>query len=129
MEARLKTKLGIKLVIDPRHAYPKGHTPGDFWYYITGRETNRCDVTYEAVRKPKGIVVDPWAMRLRPGLFRELLGSGFDDKTGIHLQFVRDWSPWFFSESFREALETLTEDESSVLDLWGEEDGRVAISS
>jgi hypothetical protein len=99
---------------DPRHAYPTNQIASDFWYYITGRNTHRCDLTYEPVEKPEGIVVDPWAMRLRPGLFDQLLGSDYADKTELSFSFWRDWSPWFFSEEFRARLEQYPEDYTSI---------------
>jgi hypothetical protein len=122
-ESRIQSSLGIKFILDPRHAFPKTHIPTDFWYYITGRDTHRCDLTYEAVHKPEGIVVDPWSLRLRPELFNTLLGSQYGDKTELLLSFWRDWSPWFFSEEFRERWESYKEDPSLVVNYLRGHDG------
>jgi hypothetical protein len=116
-EARLRTTFKINLIVDPRHAYPKGTVPSDFWYYLSGRDTHRCDMTYETVVKPEGLVVGPWALRLRPGFYDALRASGYDDTTGIALSFWRDWSPWFFSEEFREQFENYVVDETRIASL------------
>jgi hypothetical protein len=115
-EARLRTTFKINLVVDPRHAYPKGTIPSDFWYYLTGKDTHRCDMTYETVTKPEGLVVGPWALRLRPGFYDALRGSGYPDTT-VALAFWRDWSPWFFSEEFREQFERFVVDDTRIANL------------
>jgi hypothetical protein len=117
-EGRLQATFGIRVIVDPRHAYPKGTIPSDFWYYLTGRDSFRCDLTYETVTKPEGLVVDPWALRLRPGFFDALRESGYPDKIGIALAFRRDWSPWLFSEEFREQFERFSRDETRIMNPW-----------
>ena len=120
VEARLKSQFGINVVVDPRHAFPKVNIPSNFWYYVSGRESHRCDITFETVNKPEGLVVSAWDLRLRRGVFASLIGSKYADQTGMALSLWRDWSPWFFSEEFRETYENLKPDGSILVDLWDE---------
>ncbi|MDA9520165.1 hypothetical protein XI06_07320 [Bradyrhizobium sp. CCBAU 11434] len=116
-EQRLRTTFKFRVLVDPRHAYPKITIPSDFWYYLTGKDTHRCDMTYETVVKPEGLVVGPWALRLRPGFYDALRESGYPDTTGIALAFWRDWSPWLFSEEFRERFEQFVLDDTRIVSL------------
>jgi hypothetical protein len=114
-QKRVNYHFSTNVRVDPRYAFPRNNIAPDNWYYITGRNDFRCDLTWETVRKPEGIVVDPWILRLWPSLVDHLLGS-LADKNSLMRNLQRDWSPWLLSEEFRELFEEAAEDTSLLVE-------------
>jgi hypothetical protein len=112
---RFQEQTGVKLVLDPAFAWPETQHDAAYWYYITGRGEFRCDLSCETVAKPDGFVLDPWNLRLRPGL-REALLNSLGDRRIMAFALWRDWSPWFLSEEYRDFCESFTADEGGFYD-------------
>jgi hypothetical protein len=110
---RFQHATGFTLVVDPSFAWPDQRHQIDFWYFITGHDEFRCDLSGETVRRPEGIMLDPWELRLRPGLVRTLLGS-VTDRQRQQLAVVRDWTPWLLSEAYRDFFESFARDEAQL---------------
>ncbi len=117
MAARLRfqEQTGVKLVLDPAFAWPETKHDAAYWYYITGREEFRCDLSCETVRKPEGFVLDPWDLRQRPGL-REAILNSLGDRRIMMVALWRDWSPWVLSEEYRDFCNSFTADEGGFYD-------------
>jgi hypothetical protein len=107
----------VNVKVDPRFAYPLNEISLDYWRYLTGRDSYRCDLSYETVASDEGCIVDPWALRLKTGLLDELLG---DMRLNYrrYLAFWRDWSPWLLSEEFREILQSYEDNPTPLTSFW-----------
>jgi hypothetical protein len=110
---RFQEQTGIKMVLDPQFAYPKTTHDVSYWYFITGRDEFRCDLSSETVRKPEGYMLDPWDLRLRPGLPDAMVGA-LADGPRMRRTIWRDWSPWLVSEEFRGFFESFRADEKRL---------------
>ena len=110
---RFEHTTGFKLVMDPAFAWPKQVHDIAFWYYITGRDRFRCDLSGETVQAPEGFMLDAWELRLRPALVQVLLG-GVADQERMRLTLWRDWTPWLLSEEFREFFDSFKVDEAAL---------------
>ena len=108
-EARTSHTLSVNIQIAPGFRFPKSPITADNWYFLTGHEELRCDITSETITKPDGVIIDPWTIRLWPSLMDHLLGR-VADKRGMSQTFYRDWSPWVLSEEFRELTENVIEE-------------------
>jgi hypothetical protein len=103
-ETYLTVNHKMKVVIDPRFAFPRQEISADYWRYATGSDTFRCDLSYETVHWPEACIIDPWAVRLKSGLLEALLGD-LQNNYVKYLNFWRDWSPWVVSEEFRDVIQ------------------------
>jgi len=116
---RFQHATGFKLIVDPAFAWPEHVHDISFWYFITGRDNFRCDLSGEKVQQPEGVMLDPWALRLRPKLVELLLGT-VAEENDMRLTLVRDWSPWLLSDEFREFFESFEPNESNLARLLGD---------
>jgi len=113
---RFKEQTGIQMVVDPAFAYPKTTHDAKWWYYITGFDNFRCQLSNETVHKPEGYMLDAWDLRIRPGLAEAILGS-VADRQLMAFTFWRDWSPWMLSEEFRDFFESFEVDEARLYEM------------
>jgi hypothetical protein len=118
MGARLRFQetTGIKIVIDPAFSYPRATHDVSWWYFITGYDSFRCQLSSETVQKPEGCMLDAWELRLRPGLREAMLGAALN-RERMAFTFWRDWSPWLVSEEFREYFESFEADEAAFYEM------------
>lgn len=118
-EMRVNYRVKTNIKVHPNYAYPRYPLTSENWFYLTGRDDFRCDITWETVKRPEGVVIDAWTLRLWPGIVEHLVGR-LADKTSVLKTVQRDWSPWVLSEDFRELLEESAEDPSLLVSLnWG----------
>jgi hypothetical protein len=114
-EKRVSYRFRTKVLVDPHFAFPRLKITAANWYFLTGRDQYRCDLTWETVKRPEGVVVDAWALRLWPQLVNHLLGR-IADKDSLMRSFQRDWSPLLLSEEFRELFEETVDDTSLLVE-------------
>ncbi|MCV9967125.1 hypothetical protein OIU34_35420 [Pararhizobium sp. BT-229] len=110
-EMKIRAQHGINVKVDSRFAFPKNPIDTANWYYLTGAQSLRCDLTFATIKKPAGLVVDPWMFRLWPTLVEVLVGK-LADRESMFRTFQRDWSPWILSEDFRELFQDTIQDPS-----------------
>jgi hypothetical protein len=114
-EGILSGQFGLKVLVDPRFAYPPSTDVSTaYWRWLTGFEDFRCDMSFETVRAPEGKVLSPWALRLKKGLVEKLLGDLRADYVR-HLHFWRDWSPYLLNEEFKQIVESFEDDPSPFI--------------
>ncbi|MGH0297813.1 hypothetical protein [Sinorhizobium meliloti] len=92
---RLERESGIPLVIDGISRHPSDDPDIAQWYYLTGKNQFRCQVTHKLVQAPHGRMLDPWDVRRRPAFLDALvtsLGRGMQER--MRVAIWRDWSPW-----------------------------------
>lgn len=98
IKSRMEHAFGLKLVIDGLYA-PEMHANDiSYWYYITGHDRVRCDLSFDFIQSPEGRMLDPWELRLRPKLNEALMVSMGGSAGFIRLAMWRDWSPWILGE-------------------------------
>jgi hypothetical protein len=114
-EKRFGHRFQIKILVDPHFAFPRHKITSANWYFLTGKDSYRCDLTWETVKKPEGVVIDGWTLRLWPRLLDHLLGR-MADKDSLIRSFQRDWSPLLLSEEFRELFEEAVDDSSLLVE-------------
>lgn len=110
---RYEAQTGVKLVFDPALAWPKHQHDVAFWYFLMGHERFRCELSSETVQAPEGYMLDPWELRLRPGLADALLGCAVDQDR-MRTMMWRDWTPWLLSEEFAEYFRSFPPDEEAL---------------
>jgi len=118
MAARLRfqQQTGVKIVLDPAFMYPQHTHDVAFWRYITGRDGFRCDLSSETVNAPEGTMLDPWDLRLRPGIRRALLGT-VENQRRMAFTLWRDWTPWVLSDEFRDYFLSFPVDTAEMRDV------------
>lgn len=92
---RIQHLTGIEIYIDPAARVPDEPYDIAQWYYLTGQDRFRCQVTHRVVHAPSGRLIAPWEIRRRPD-FLWALCTFFDDGARQRMVGVlrRDWSPW-----------------------------------
>jgi hypothetical protein len=113
---RFQQQTGMRLVVDGAFLHPEQEHDIAFWNYITGYDSFRCELSRETVEKPEGYMLDPWQLRLRPGLIDALLGSVADQRRA-RFTLWRDWSPWRLSDEFREYFTSFDVDRPRLYDI------------
>jgi hypothetical protein len=111
--SRFEVETGVKLVFDPAMAWPTHKHDVAFWYFMTGHDQFRCELSSETVQAPEGCMLDAWELRLRPGLADALLGCAADTDR-MRASLWRDWTPWLLSEEFAEYFRSFPPDEAAL---------------
>ncbi|MBY3224767.1 hypothetical protein RWK44_27225 [Rhizobium sp. 25PS6] len=92
---RIERESGIPLVIDGISRHPNDVPDIAQWYYLTGKNHFRCQVTRKLVQTPHGRMLDPWDVRRRPAFLDALVTSlGGSQQDRMRRVIWRDWSPW-----------------------------------
>jgi hypothetical protein len=92
---RVEHQTGVELIIDPLSRFPVERFDISEWYFLTGRDSFRCQVTHQIVQAPHGRIIGPWELRRRPAFRRALLEYLSDEPQARMLRAIwRDWSPW-----------------------------------
>jgi hypothetical protein len=112
---RIERQTGVSLVVDALSRHPAEEMDISRWYYLTGRERFRCQVTHRIVKAPHGRMLGPWEVRRRPA-FREALLSYLEGgmQQRMLLAIWRDWSPWLVCDEIGEIFDAARVDHSSL---------------
>ena len=91
----IERQTGVSLIMDPLSRYPEEKVDIAQWYFLTGQDRFRCQVTHEIVRAPNGRIIGPWEFRRKPALRKALLLFLEGSQRQRMLRAIwRDWSPW-----------------------------------
>jgi len=92
---RIERQTGVELIIDSLSRFPVERFDISEWYFLTGRDSFRCQVTHQIVRVPHGRIIGPWEFRRKPAFRRALLEYLSGEPQARMLRAIwRDWSPW-----------------------------------
>jgi len=113
VKIRIERQTGASLVVDALSRHPAEEMDISHWYYLTGRDRFRCQLTHRIVKAPHGRMLGPWEIRRRPA-FREALLSHLKGRTQqrMLLAIWRDWSPWLVCDEIGEIFDAARIDHS-----------------
>jgi hypothetical protein len=94
-KTRIERQTGVALKVDPLSRYPDDRVDISQWYFLTGQDRFRCQVTHRIVHAPQGRLIGPWEFRRRPAFRMALLEFLSESQQQRMLRAIwRDWSPW-----------------------------------
>jgi len=95
-KTRIERQTGVSLIMDPLSRYPdERHFDISQWYFLTGQDRFRCQITHQIVHAPHGRLIGPWEFRRKPAFVNSLIESlnGLQQQRMLRAIW-RDWSPW-----------------------------------
>jgi hypothetical protein len=98
IKMRVENAHGLQFIIDGLYAPELAANDIGYWYYITGHDRTRCELSFDELKCPEGWMLDPWEIRLRPKLHDALASSMEGAAEFIKLTMWRDWSPWILGQ-------------------------------
>jgi hypothetical protein len=98
IKIRIENSFGLQFIIDGLYAPELVANDIGYWYYITGHDQTRCELSFDELKRPEGWMLDPWEIRLRPKLHDALTSSMEGAAEFIQLTMWRDWSPWILGQ-------------------------------
>lgn len=116
---RISYQMQLRLIIDGFFLHSREDHDIAYWYYITGKDQLRCDLSQSAIPKPQGIMLDAWEQRLRPQLADALIGA-VTDANNMRMTLWRDWSPWILCDEYASYFRSFREDESMLAAAFNE---------
>jgi hypothetical protein len=95
-KTRIQRQTGVSLIMDPLSRYPdEKNFDIAQWYFLTGQDRFRCQVTHQIVHAPHGRLIGPWEFRRKPAFVKSLIQSLNGSQQQRMLRAIwRDWSPW-----------------------------------
>lgn len=108
---RISHHLQVRFIIDGFFLHARESHDISYWYYLTGKEQLRCELSHAEISKPEGIMLDAWEQRLRPKFLDALLDA-VADTPSMRFTLWRDWSPWILSEEYASYFKSFRVDES-----------------
>lgn len=113
---RIERETGVEMVMDALSRYPDEDFDISQWYFLTGNDRFRCQVTHSVVQAPNGRIIGPWEFRRKPA-FREALLDYLGGNAKEHMQLAlwRDWSPWLVCDQIGELFDAAKIDQSAAI--------------
>jgi hypothetical protein len=105
-KTRIERQTGVSLIVDSLSKYPEENFDMAQWYFLTGQDSFRCQVTHQIVRAPHGRLIAPWEFRRRPAIRIALLKYlGAEQEQRMLRAIWRDWSPWLVCDEIGELFD------------------------
>ncbi|MBY3447428.1 hypothetical protein [Rhizobium laguerreae] len=97
-EQMLSVRHGITVEIFPSFEYPDEELLPEAFYFYSGANTLKCDVSSVSLQRPSGKILTPWLLRRWPLLAQKII-ENMGGTEFAYFSVLRDWSPWLVSDA------------------------------